>query len=184
MRAIPELQLTGEPAMAVVGFMAAAPAQSARRLDMYQLNDALGARGWHLNALQRPPALHMCFTAAHASAEPLLQARPALHRRLRFTQRFAQHNALSVALGACGQRFSVLLYSPARAAPVLNSLQCCRRTLGEKCIRAVCLFRQPGWHALMPVLCITCHVDLRACTAEAVGRYRGGGRHPSRVWHG
>ena len=92
-RATPELQLTGEPAMAVVGFMAAAPARGARRLDMYQLNDALGARGWHLNALQRPPALHMCFTAAHASAEPLLQARSPLHQRLRFTQRYAQHNA-------------------------------------------------------------------------------------------
>ena len=74
-RGIPELRLTGEPAMAVVGFMAADPAPGMRRLDMYALNDALGARGWHLNALQRPPALHMCFTAAHASAQPLLKAR-------------------------------------------------------------------------------------------------------------
>lgn len=75
MRAIPELRLTGEPAMAVVGFMAAEPAPGMRRLDVYALSDALGARGWHLNALQRPPALHMCFTAAHASAQPLLMAR-------------------------------------------------------------------------------------------------------------
>ena len=76
-RAIPELRLTGEPAMAVVGFMAAEPARGMRRLDVYALSDALGARGWHLNALQRPPALHMCFTAAHASAQPLLKARRA-----------------------------------------------------------------------------------------------------------
>ncbi|KAK9826850.1 hypothetical protein WJX81_007792 [Elliptochloris bilobata] len=72
-RAIPELRLTGEPAMAVVGFMASDPAPGARRLDVYALNDAMGMRGWHLNALQRPPALHMCFTATHSSAQPLLK---------------------------------------------------------------------------------------------------------------
>jgi sphinganine-1-phosphate aldolase len=73
-REMPELRLAGEPAMAVVAFAAAAPARGAARLDVYRLNDALGARGWHLNALQRPPALHMCFTAAHTSAQPLLRA--------------------------------------------------------------------------------------------------------------
>lgn len=36
------------------------------------VNDALKAAGWHLNALQRPPALHFCVTAACAGAVPAL----------------------------------------------------------------------------------------------------------------
>ena len=35
-------------------------------LNVYVLNDVLSEKGWHLNALQHPPALHMCFTAQHA----------------------------------------------------------------------------------------------------------------------
>lgn len=30
------------------------------------MHDLLSKRGWHLNALQRPAALHICFTAAHS----------------------------------------------------------------------------------------------------------------------
>jgi hypothetical protein len=37
-----------------------------RDLNIYRVNDLLSARGWHLNALQQPPALHMCFTPAHS----------------------------------------------------------------------------------------------------------------------
>lgn len=56
--------------MTVVAFKAT----NARKLNIYAVNDALSARGWHLNALQLPPALHMCFTAQHASiVEPLLK---------------------------------------------------------------------------------------------------------------
>ena len=60
--------------MTVVGFRAANPGA----LNIYAVNDALSARGWHLSALQAPPALHMCFTAAHtaASVKPLLQVCP------------------------------------------------------------------------------------------------------------
>ena len=37
-------------------------------LNIYDLNDLLGKRsGWHLSALQKPPALHICFTAAHGN---------------------------------------------------------------------------------------------------------------------
>ena len=57
------LQLAGSPAMTVVAFRAAKP----RRLNIYALNDLMSQRGWHLSALQLPPALHMCFTAQHAS---------------------------------------------------------------------------------------------------------------------
>ncbi len=34
--------------------------------DIYRVHDLLSKRGWHLNALQRPAALHICFTAAHS----------------------------------------------------------------------------------------------------------------------
>ena len=68
--AIHELELVGVPDMCVVAF------RSARRsLNIYALNDLLSRRGWHLNALQGPAALHMCFTAQHADgvADRLLQ---------------------------------------------------------------------------------------------------------------
>ena len=69
-QAIEGLELAGEPAMTVVAFKATKP----RALNIYAVNDALSARGWHLNALQLPPALHMCFTAQHASVvEALLK---------------------------------------------------------------------------------------------------------------
>ncbi|BDA43135.1 Sphingosine-1-phosphate lyase [Coccomyxa sp. Obi] len=68
--AIEGLELAGQPAMTVVAFKAVKP----RALNIYAVNDALSARGWHLNALQLPPALHMCFTAQHATiVKPLLK---------------------------------------------------------------------------------------------------------------
>lgn len=57
------LQLAGQPAMTVVAFKARKP----RRLNIYALNDLMSQRGWHLSALQLPPALHMCFTGQHTS---------------------------------------------------------------------------------------------------------------------
>lgn len=60
-RTIPELELTGKPDSCVVGFKAA----TGSGLDVYKVNDLMTKRGWHLSALQHPPALHMCFTAAH-----------------------------------------------------------------------------------------------------------------------
>lgn len=68
MQQIEGLELTGQPAMTVVGFKAAKP----RKLNIYALNDLLSARGWHLNALQLPPALHMCFTAQHINVSDAL----------------------------------------------------------------------------------------------------------------
>jgi hypothetical protein len=39
-----------------------------------QVNDLMSRRGWHLNALQFPPAVHMCFTAQHLNVvEDLLK---------------------------------------------------------------------------------------------------------------
>lgn len=55
------LEIVGEPEMTVIAFKAVDP----RRLDIYRVNDLLSKKGWHLNALQRPAALHVCFTPAH-----------------------------------------------------------------------------------------------------------------------
>lgn len=73
-RSIPQLELTGTPDSCVVGLKAAAT--RAGSINVYALNDMLKARGWHLSALQHPPALHMCFTAAHAHvADTLVKVR-------------------------------------------------------------------------------------------------------------
>jgi glutamate/tyrosine decarboxylase-like PLP-dependent enzyme len=53
--AIPELRVLGRPwfnvAFATDG-----------ELDIYHVNDHLASKGWRLNGLQLPPALHFCVT--------------------------------------------------------------------------------------------------------------------------
>lgn len=78
----------------VVAFRARSPSSSSpqrrRPLNIYVLNDVLSERhGWHLNALQRPPALHCCFTAQHArgGARRLLADLGAAVRLLRERER-------------------------------------------------------------------------------------------------
>ena len=66
--AIPGLAVMGEHTM-VVAFRS-----TESGLDIYSVNDALKAAGWHLNALQRPAALHFCVTDACAAAVPALVA--------------------------------------------------------------------------------------------------------------
>jgi sphinganine-1-phosphate aldolase len=51
---IPELEVIGDPTF-LVAFRSPA-------LNIYHVNDHLIARGWRLNALQLPPALHFCVT--------------------------------------------------------------------------------------------------------------------------
>ncbi len=50
-----ELKVIGRPLVSVVAFTASA-------LDIYDVADAMTARGWHLNALQNPPAVHVAVT--------------------------------------------------------------------------------------------------------------------------
>lgn len=69
-RKVPEVRVLGCPHMSVVAFEAVKPKQ----LNVYCLNDLMTQRGWHLNALQRPAALHFCFTAQHAGVVPSLVA--------------------------------------------------------------------------------------------------------------
>lgn len=50
-----ELEILGRPLVSVVAFRA-------RNLDVYDLADGMSAKGWHLNALQNPPAIHVAIT--------------------------------------------------------------------------------------------------------------------------
>ncbi|QLL33417.1 hypothetical protein HG536_0E03280 [Torulaspora globosa] len=52
---IPGLRILGDPKLSVISF-------TSDRYDVYELGDRLSARGWHLNALQKPPALHLAVT--------------------------------------------------------------------------------------------------------------------------
>ena len=53
-KTIPELEVIGNPTFLV--------AFRSPELNIYHVNDALIERGWRLNALQLPPALHFCVT--------------------------------------------------------------------------------------------------------------------------
>jgi sphinganine-1-phosphate aldolase len=50
-----ELEILGKPLVSVVAF-------TARNLNVYDLADAMSAKGWHLNSLQNPPAIHVAVT--------------------------------------------------------------------------------------------------------------------------
>ncbi len=52
---IPELQVIGDPLSSVVSF-------TSTSINVYHLSDAMTKKGWHLSALQTPPALHVAFT--------------------------------------------------------------------------------------------------------------------------
>lgn len=52
------LYVLGKPAMSVFAF-------TSDELNVYALGSAMQARGWHLDALQLPPCLHVMVTAAH-----------------------------------------------------------------------------------------------------------------------
>lgn len=52
---LPGLQILGDPKFSVISF-------TSDRYDVYELGDRLSTRGWHLNALQKPPALHLAVT--------------------------------------------------------------------------------------------------------------------------
>ncbi|RPB28043.1 PLP-dependent transferase [Terfezia boudieri ATCC MYA-4762] len=51
----PDLYVLGEPKVSVVAF-------ASRSLNVYEVADAMSEMGWHLNALQDPPAVHIACT--------------------------------------------------------------------------------------------------------------------------
>ena len=50
-----DLSVMGKPLVSVVAF-------TSKTLNVYDLADAMSAKGWHLNALQSPPAIHVAVT--------------------------------------------------------------------------------------------------------------------------
>ena len=52
----------GEPKVSVVAF-------GSKTLNIYAIGDGMSKRGWHLNALSEPAALHMAFTVSQLSTE-------------------------------------------------------------------------------------------------------------------
>jgi sphinganine-1-phosphate aldolase len=54
---IPELRVLGDP-LWVIAFQSPV-------VDIYRVRDAMTARGWNLNGLHKPPAVHLCVTLRH-----------------------------------------------------------------------------------------------------------------------
>ena len=50
-----DLEVLGHPLVSVVAF-------DSKTLDIYDIADAMSAKGWHLNSLQNPPAIHVAVT--------------------------------------------------------------------------------------------------------------------------
>lgn len=50
-----DLQIIGRPLVSVVAF-------KSDTINIYEIADAMSAKGWHLNALQNPPAIHVAVT--------------------------------------------------------------------------------------------------------------------------
>ena len=59
--AIPELEVLGCPAMAILAYGA-----KDKRVSAYAVGDALERKGWHVDRLQWPESLHMILNAGHA----------------------------------------------------------------------------------------------------------------------
>jgi glutamate/tyrosine decarboxylase-like PLP-dependent enzyme len=56
-RALPELHVLGEP-LFVIAF-------GSRSVDIYKVMERMGAKGWNLNGLHKPSAVHLCVTLRH-----------------------------------------------------------------------------------------------------------------------
>jgi sphinganine-1-phosphate aldolase len=57
----PDLHIMGNPITSVVAF-------SSKTLNIYDVGDRMSNRGWELNGLQKPPALHIACTMLTISA--------------------------------------------------------------------------------------------------------------------
>ena len=57
------ITVIGKPMVSVVAFRASNNSKSPlHAVDIYDIADAMSAKGWHLNALQDPPAIHVAVT--------------------------------------------------------------------------------------------------------------------------
>ena len=77
-REIDGLEVVGKPDMCLVAIKS-----TSKQLNIYKVNDLMSQKGWHLNALQFPSSVHMCFTAQHTQVVPeLLQVRQCLNHKV------------------------------------------------------------------------------------------------------
>ncbi len=58
---IPELEILGSPHMSVFAYRSKDP-----RVNIYAVGDIMEERGWHIDRLPNPPALHAMVSAAHS----------------------------------------------------------------------------------------------------------------------
>jgi sphinganine-1-phosphate aldolase len=58
-REIPELYVLGKPLASVVAFGSKTAA-----VNVMEVGDAMSTKGWHLNALSNPPAVHIACTVS------------------------------------------------------------------------------------------------------------------------
>lgn len=56
-----DLKIVGRPLVSVVAFMSPT-------INIYHVADGMSAKGWHLNALQNPPAMHVAVTLPMVAA--------------------------------------------------------------------------------------------------------------------
>ncbi|KAL9671116.1 hypothetical protein QQ045_008682 [Rhodiola kirilowii] len=57
---IPEVFIIGKPDMTIIAI-------ASDVVDIFEVNDIMSSKGWHLNALQRPNSIHICITLQHVA---------------------------------------------------------------------------------------------------------------------
>jgi sphinganine-1-phosphate aldolase len=92
--AIPGLEVIGDPTFLV--------AFRARELDIFHVNDHLIAKGWRLNGLQLPPALHFCVTRPNTVPGVADAFLADLQEAVEYARDPAQPNPISGALYGLG----------------------------------------------------------------------------------
>ena len=92
-RSHPELEIIGDPTFLI--------AFTSNKFDIYHLNDALIAKGWRLNSLQLPAALHFCITLPQTRAGVTAQFATDLAEAVSYAK-IAKGNAKSGAMYGMG----------------------------------------------------------------------------------
>ncbi|KAI4121085.1 MAG: hypothetical protein LQ347_006959 [Umbilicaria vellea] len=105
----PDLQVIGRPLVSVVAF-------TSDSLNVYDMADAMSAKGWHLNALQSPPAIHVAVTLPIvAAADRLIEDLVAVVEEEKEKERIRAAEGKSKKGGANGD--TAALYGVAGSLP-------------------------------------------------------------------
>lgn len=59
------LKVLGKPHMSVISFSTDPTSAKGRQLNIYKIGESMGQKGWILNTLQKPGAIHICCTYLH-----------------------------------------------------------------------------------------------------------------------